>query len=107
MKFDRARNSVKLLLALCVMFGAVGVISNGNGTVLPMYSAVLSLAVAPYRVGEWTWNGTRAVWIPSLQLPQPQSLRRLRFRPLPQKFFLLQLSQQWTVLLKFPFPVLP
>ena len=41
MKFDRARNSVKLLLALCVMFGAVGVISNGNGTVLPMYSAVL------------------------------------------------------------------
>lgn len=43
MKFDRARNSVKLLLALCVMFGAVGVISNGNGTVLPIYSAVLSL----------------------------------------------------------------
>lgn len=43
MKFDRARNSVKLLLALCVMFGAAGVISNGNGTVLPMYSAVLSL----------------------------------------------------------------
>ena len=42
MKFDRARNSVKLLLALCVMFGAVGVISNGNGTVLPIYSAELS-----------------------------------------------------------------
>ena len=34
MKFDRARNSVKLLLALCVMFGAVGVISDGNGTVV-------------------------------------------------------------------------
>ena len=44
MKFDRARNLVKFLLALCVMFGVVGVITNGNGTVLPMYSAVLSLA---------------------------------------------------------------
>ena len=44
MKFDRARNLVKFLLALCVMFCVVCVITTGNGTVLPMYSAVLSLA---------------------------------------------------------------
>lgn len=43
MKFDRARNLVKLLLVLCVLFAAAGVITNGGGTALPMYSAVLSI----------------------------------------------------------------
>lgn len=43
MKFDRARNLVKLLLALCVLFAAAGVIMNGGGSALPMYLSLLSV----------------------------------------------------------------
>ena len=43
MKFDKARNFVKLLLAMCIVFGIVSIATNGTDSVMVVYAPILSL----------------------------------------------------------------
>ena len=43
MKFDKARNLVKLLFALCVVFCVVGIAMSGSESALALYCPILSL----------------------------------------------------------------
>lgn len=43
MKFDRARNLVKLLLVLCVILCVVGVVVAERGSALALYSGIISI----------------------------------------------------------------
>ena len=42
MKFDKARNLVKLLLAMCIVFGIVSIAVNGTDSVMALYAPILS-----------------------------------------------------------------
>ena len=42
MKFDKARNFVKLLLAMCIVFGIVSIATNGTDSVMVVYAPILS-----------------------------------------------------------------
>ena len=41
MKFDKARNFVKLLLAMCIVFGIVSIAVNGTDSVMALYAPIL------------------------------------------------------------------
>ena len=43
MKFDKARNLVKLLLAMCIVFSIVSIAVNGTDSVMVLYAPILSL----------------------------------------------------------------
>lgn len=43
MKFDRARNFVKLFFALCVVCCVVGIAMSGSSSALALYAPILSL----------------------------------------------------------------
>ncbi len=44
MKFDKARNLVKLLIAMCVGFCVIGIALNGSGSAMELYAPLFSLA---------------------------------------------------------------
>ena len=42
MKFDKERNLVKLLLAMCIVFSIVSIAVNGTDSVMVLYAPILS-----------------------------------------------------------------
>lgn len=43
MKFDKARNLVKLLLAMCIVFGIWSIVTNGTDSIMALYAPILSM----------------------------------------------------------------
>ncbi len=42
MKFDRAKNLVKLLLAFCVVLCVIGIVTAETGSMTPVYASIAS-----------------------------------------------------------------